>query len=160
MSANFSIKEIIDIGIQIEENGEAFYKNVAEKIKSDKAKDIFLFLQTEEIKHINMFKSIAEEADSYNDDEGIYNDEYFAYVKALASEHLFTNKGQGEILAQKVTTDIEAIEIGINFEKDSIIFYQEMTKMVTDNDLEVLNKVIEQEKMHLTKLTSIKQYLI
>jgi rubrerythrin len=160
VAIQFSIKEIVDIGIQIEENGETFYKIVSDKIKSDKAKDIFIFLANEEIKHVEMFKSIANEVEANQKDDGEYNEDYFSYVKALASEHLFTSKGQGEILAQKVSTDIEAIEIGINFEKDSIIFYQEMSKMVKDNDLKILNKVIEQEKSHLTKLTSIKQYLL
>lgn len=159
MGTGFSIKEIVDIGIQIEQNGEAFYKKVLEKVTSDKAKNIFNFLANEEVKHIKMFENIAKEADTIKEDEGNFPAEYFDYVKALASEHLFTNAGQGELLSQKVTTDIEAIEIGISFEKDSIIFYQEMLRMVKDKDVEVLNKIIEQEKMHLTKLISIKNYL-
>jgi rubrerythrin len=48
-------------------------------------------------------------------------------------------------------TDIEAIEYGINLEKDSILFYSEIRGMVPLQDQELIDIITNEEKKHLSE---------
>jgi rubrerythrin len=82
--------------------------------------------------------------------------QYFAYMNALASEYVFTLKDKGEEIARKIKTDKQAVDMGIGFEKDSIIFYEGMKKSVPDYDLKVVDELIAQEQAHLMQLSDLK----
>jgi len=88
-----------------------------------------------------------------------YPGEYFAYMKALSKEYVFTQKGKGSQVAKNVKSDKEAVDLGIGFEKDSIAFYEGMKKVVPQYDHKVVDQVIEQEKNHLQQLTELKNSL-
>ena len=55
-------------------------------------------------------------------------------------------------MAGRIKTEKEAIELGIGFEKDSILFYQEMKKFVLTSEQNIIEKLLEEEKEHLRKL--------
>lgn len=152
----FSSSEIVQMGVQIEENGKDFYDAVASASKDESAKSVFQFLSREEEKHITAFKSILSSIENYAPPES-YTDEYFAYLKALSKTHVFTQENKGKEVAQKVKSDIEAIELAIGFEKDSILFYQEMKKFVLENRHEAMDELIKQEQTHLSKLSVLRE---
>lgn len=154
----FAGSEIVEIGIQIEKNGRDFYNLLTRKSKNPKAADIFRYLAKEEEKHIAVFQNILDSVEKYEPAES-YPGEYFAYMNALASEYVFTQKDKGEEIAKKISTDKEAIELGIRFEKDSIIFYEGMKKVVPTSDLKVVEELIAQEQNHLRALTDLKYTL-
>ncbi|MDD4900410.1 MAG: ferritin family protein [Candidatus Omnitrophica bacterium] len=152
----FSGSEIVEIGIQIEKNGRDFYQTLIGKIKSLKAKEVFEFLVKEEEKHIKVFQGILDSLDKYDPPES-FPGEYFAYMKALANEYIFTQKDTGKLIAQKVSSDKQALDMGIGFEKDSIIFYGGMKKTVPEYDLKVLDSLIDQEQQHLRMLSELRE---
>lgn len=154
----FAGSEIVEIGIQIEKNGRDFYNIVAKQSKNQKAKEIFEYLAGEEEKHIAVFKKILDSVTKYEPPES-YPGEYFAYMNALASEHMFTQKDKGRQIAKKVTSDKEAVELGIGAEKDSIVFYEGMKKVVPEYDLKLVDELIKQEQDHLRQLSDLKKNL-
>lgn len=158
MANIFSGSEIVEIGIQIEENGRDFYNALVAQSQSPKAKEVFLFLAGEEEKHIAVFKKILDTVEGYVPPES-YPGEYFEYMTALAGEHVFAKKDQGKTAARKVKTDREAVILGMGFEKDSIIFYEGMKKAVPPHDTKVVDEIIAQEKKHLIVLTELKDKL-
>ena len=103
-----------------------------------------------------MFKSLLEKTQRYEPPQ-IYADEYYAYMRALAAEYVFTQKDKGSEIAKGIKTDREAIDMGIGFEKDSIIFYEGMKKAVPEYSLAVVNELIRQEQLHLKKLVDLKE---
>jgi rubrerythrin len=152
----FSGSEIVELGIQIEKNGRDFYNILAEKSKSKKAADIFKYLAGEEEKHIQVFQDILDKTERY-EPSGLNADEYFAYMNALAGEHIFTKPGRGEQAAKTAKSDKEAVNMGIGFEKDSIIFYEGIKKMVPDYDIKIIDELIIQEEGHLRQLSDLKK---
>ena len=158
MANIFAGSEIVEIGIQIENNGRDFYSTLIGQSKNVKAKDLFKYLAGEEEKHIRVFQKILEGVEKYEAPES-YPGEYFAYMNSLASEYVFTEKNKGKEIAQKIKTDREAIDLGIGFEKDSIIFYEGMKKVVPEYDLEVVSESIAQEQSHLRLLSELKKNL-
>ncbi|MDD2751845.1 MAG: ferritin family protein [Candidatus Omnitrophica bacterium] len=151
----FSGSEIVEIGIQIEKNGRDFYETLLQKGSNPKTKEVFGFLAKEEEKHIKVFQGMLDSLDK-NDPPESYPGEYFAYMNALASEYIFTKQNMGKQLAQKTSSDKEALDLGIGFEKDSIVFYEGMKKSVPEYDLKVMDGLINQEQQHLRMLVELK----
>jgi rubrerythrin len=152
----FAGSEIVELGIQIERNGLDFYTTLVARSSNQRAQKIFEFLAGEEEKHIAIFQKILDSVHKYEPAES-YPGEYFAYMSALASEHIFTQQDKGKEIAKKITSDKEAVELGIGFEKDSIIFYEGMKKVVPEHDYQMLDTLIAQEQDHLTQLTNLKK---
>ena len=154
----FSPSEVVQIGIEIEKNGKDFYNGAAAVSKSDKAKNIFKLLAVEEGNHIQVFQNILSTVEKYEPAEA-YTEEYFAYLKALSEDHVFTKKGEGARIASGVKSDKEAIELAIGFEKDSILFYYEMKKLVLQDSHKAIDRLVAQEQEHLKRLTDFKNCL-
>lgn len=158
MTNIFAGSEIVELGIQIEKNGRDFYNALVEQLKNQKAKETFKYLAGEEEKHIAVFQNILDSVHKYEPPES-YPGEYFAYMNALARDYVFTQKDKGREIAKNVKGDKEAISLGIGFEKDSIIFYVGMKKVVPEYDHKIVDRLITQEQDHLRQMSEIKESL-
>ena len=154
----FAGSEIVEIGIQIEKNGRDFYETLVKKSKNDNVSKVFKFLAEEEEKHIKIFQGILEKTDKY-EPQGLDSDQYFEYMNALASEYVFTQKDKGSGIAQNLKSDKEAIQAGIGFEKDSIVFYEGIKKVVPAYEQKIVDELILQEEKHLQILSELKNKL-
>jgi len=67
----------------------------------------------------------------------------------------FTAERAQTALTQEAVSDTEAPEIGIGFEKYSILLYSEMRGLVPRANREIVVKVINEEKSHPCQLTDI-----
>ena len=150
--------EVAEIGIQIEKNGRDFYNTFAKQTNNQKVQEIFKFLAQEEEKHIQVFQGLLDKTEKY-EPQGLDVDNYFAYLSVLAGEHIFTQKDKGEEAAQAIKTDKEAVEKAICFEKDSIVFYAGIRKIVPDYDQKIIEALIAQEESHLKQLLERKIWL-
>lgn len=155
MNNVYAGKEIVELGVEIEKNGQSFYKTLARHSKERKIKDIFLFLSTEEGKHIKVFEKILQEHAPRLTNPGIFFDDYFAYLSDLADAAVFTQPEQGKKIASKVKSTKEALRLAIGFEKDSIVFYEGMKKLVPGRDRAFIDAVIMQEERHLRRLLEL-----
>lgn len=156
MGERFSASEIVQIGVQIEKNGKDFYDAITESSQRDKVKEVFQFLAKEEEKHIRIFSDILSGFEKYEPSE-VYTDEYFAYLKALSDTYLFTKENKGKEIARNIKDDIKAIDLGIGFEKESILLYLEMKNLVWEEGKAIIDRLIEEERGHLRKLMEIKK---
>jgi rubrerythrin len=154
----FSGSEMVEIGIQIEKNGRDFYNTLASKSKNEKSKNIFEYLAGQEEKHMEVFQGILGSVEKYEPAEA-YPGEYSAYMNSLASGSVFTQKDKGKEIAKKLKNEQEAIDIGIKAEKDSIVFYEGMKKVVPEYDQKIIDEVIKQEQGHLKQLQDLKTTL-
>jgi len=154
----FTGSEIVELGIQIEKNGRDFYNALVKKTKNKKSKDVFKYLAGEEEKHIAVFQKMLDSVHKYVPPE-TYPGEYFAYMNALSREYVFTQKQKGEEIAKNTRSDRQAIDLGIGFEKDSILFYEGMKRVVPEYDHKVVDELIVQEKAHFKQLSDLKKNL-
>lgn len=154
----FSANEIVELGVEIEKNGKDFYNTLAEKSESQKGKEIFQYLSGEEEKHIAVFQKMLESAEKYEAPES-YPGEHLAYIDTLAAEYVFTQKDKGGEIAKGISSDKEAVEVGIGFEKDSILFFEAMKKVVPEYEHKAIEGLIVQEKSHLRQLSDLRKDL-
>jgi len=152
----FTGSEIVEIGIQIENNGRDFYNALAKKSENEQTKEIFRFLSGEEEKHIKVFEGILEKTQAFAP-QGLDADDYLRYMKVLAGEHVFTQKDQGKKIAQNTGSDKQAIDVAIRFEEDSIVFYTGIKRIVPEYDHKVIEALIMQEENHLKQLLDMRK---
>jgi len=151
----FSGSEVIELGIEIEKNGRDFYRVLATSSKNESSRSVFSKLSGEEEKHIKVFQKLLEK--SGGEDSGQpYSEEYNAYMQTLVSETVFTQKDKGRNIASGVGSEKEALDLGIGFEKDSILFYQGIKKAVPQYDLKIIDELILEEEHHLGLLWELK----
>ncbi len=158
MSISFSGSELINIAIGIERRGIAFYDIMARSIRNATARDAFQHLADMERHHIQIFQDMLGEADKYQPAE-TYAGEYAHYLQTLVDSAVFTDDMVTSEVATQADSDIEAIELAIGAEKDSILFYYEMRDIMPERAYPTVNKIIAEEKSHLRQLSELKKKL-
>jgi rubrerythrin len=158
MSILFSGSELLEIALDIERNGAAFYQALADKTENKNTKAIYEHLAGEERKHLNTFQGILSTVGQYQPPED-YAEEYMLYLKSLAEGSVFSNVTEAQQKAEKTPSEIGALDIGIQAEKDSILFYTELQNFVRQADQKVVLNIIDEEKAHLRQLSQLKQTL-
>lgn len=158
MSIAFSAVELVNIAVDIEKKGIAFYDVMAKTADNKTVRDVFLYLANMEREHIKIFQNMLREADKFKIPED-YAGEYGAYLRGLVDSAVFTDDVVTGNMAADADSDFKALELGINAEKDSILFYYEMRDIVTNTVLVTVNRIIAEEKSHLRKLSQLKKEL-
>lgn len=158
MTVFFSGSELIEIALGIEKNGLTFYQALSNKTQDVKTKDVYNYLTGEERKHLNTFQNMQNTIGQYQPPES-YAGEYMLYLKALVDSHVFSNTKEAQEKAERTPNEIDAIDIGIEAEKDSILFYSELQTLVREPDHMVVLKIISEEKTHLKQLLELKEVL-
>ncbi|KPK64812.1 hypothetical protein AMJ83_01115 [candidate division WOR_3 bacterium SM23_42] len=147
----FEPSEVFQFAIRIEEGGEKFYREMAEKLENAEVKTLFSALADEETKHKKTYEAMLSKIEEYEPFES-YPGEYFAYLRAYADNIIFTPKKMDEEM-NKISDASTALKFAINRELDSILYYQEVKKLVPQNQRDLVDKIIDEERRHFVKLT-------
>jgi rubrerythrin len=156
VSISFSGSEIINIAIEIERRGIAFYDVMTRSSGNAATRNIFQYLVDMERRHIQIFQSMLTEADK-NQVSKAHSAEYAAYLQTLLDSAVFTNDMVTSELAVNAESDIEAMELAMGAEKDSILFYYGMKDIVPKRVQLTVDKIINEEKSHLRQLWELKK---
>jgi len=159
MEKTFSATDIVEIAIEIEKNGRTFYTEFSKKLKEEKAKDFFLYMSEEEADHEKKFKEILSSVMKHEPCES-YSQDYFAYFNAIAQDCIFNDAQELKERFSRVESARGAIDFSIGIEKDSILIYESMKKMVPDKDKPLIEEIISQEKEHVLKLWNLRKEIL
>lgn len=151
----FNISEIVDLGIEKEKKRRDFYGLCAERLNDKNIKELFSKLRDWEETHIEKFKGIRGSIKEPRETEA-YEGELSSYMHALLDDKLYNDVSPGKF-SSNVKTPLDAITYGIGFEKDSIIFFNEIMNYTVDSRKEIIRKLIEEEKQHIIYLTLLKK---
>lgn len=153
--------DVFAMGVRIEENGKAFYEGAAELAENEEVKKLFEDLAQMEAGHIVLFKALRSEltdslpAESVWDPEGIAE----SYLQATADSHIFTKKAANERL-KNVKSPMEALEMAMQFEKDSVAFFLGMKDILPDpKGKNEVDKLIEEERHHVRMIAQAEKEL-
>jgi rubrerythrin len=152
----YNVLEITKIAMDMEKEGQDFYNKAAALAKDDKLRSIFVLLEEQERRHSELFSDLHKMLSEIHNlsDEYLYDESVSLYMKALVENKVFKDYELKQI--KNMNSMKEAIHIGINSEKNSILFYSEIIKNSTSKEiLHVLSMILEEEKKHLVDLTSL-----
>ncbi|HEC79467.1 MAG TPA: hypothetical protein ENI34_10080 [candidate division WOR-3 bacterium] len=151
----FKAEEVFQFAVRIEENGENFYRKAAEKVPDEKTSTLFKSLADEEVKHKEIFQDMASKIEKYEPFEN-YPGEYFEYLRAYADNIIFDDKKLAEKI-NSITGPVDAINFAIDTELASILYYHDIKKLVPAEKHDLIDRIIEEERRHFTRLTKIKE---
>ncbi|MDY6989314.1 MAG: ferritin family protein [Thermodesulfobacteriota bacterium] len=142
----FTIRDIIDLAIQIEENGARVYREAAREVSDPFIAAALLRLADEEVKHVDWFTELKVEADKTIDDpqleeagkrllQGVLGGQTFS----LNDVDLSSIRGIGALL-----------RVAVEFEKDTVLFYEMIRSFVDEKEtLGYLDTIIAEENRHI-----------
>ncbi|MCX5693159.1 MAG: ferritin family protein [Candidatus Omnitrophica bacterium] len=154
----FNMSEIVDLGIEKEKKRRDFYGLVAEKFSGKNMKELFTKLRDWEEEHIKKFTEIRASVKELRETES-YEGELNYYMQALLDDKLYNDVSPAKFSAN-VKTPLDAISYGIGFEKDAIIFFNEIMGYTVDARKDVIKKLIEEEKQHIVYLAALKEKVV
>ena len=155
MANIFNAAEVIDMGIEKEKKRRDFYALVATKFNDKGIKDLFTQLKGWEDTHIAKFTDIRNTVKEYEITES-YQGEFTSYIKSMVDDMLY-NQVTAEAFGKNVTSPLAAIQYGISFEKDAILFFEELLRYMTPVHKEKVQELIDEEKKHIVYLAELKR---
>lgn len=151
-----NIHDVVNFAIRIEENGERFYREAAEIITSQPVKELFQRLAEEETKHRKTFERLLSDLGDYQPPE-TYEGEYLAYLKDfIDGKAVFKDHPKIGELA-KTSSIAGAFDFAIQREMDSILYYQEIKKFMDTRHIDVIDLIIDEERMHFALLSRLRR---
>lgn len=153
----FNIAEVVDMGIEKEKKRRDFYARAAENFRDNqRLGELFLKLRDWEEEHIRKFSDLRENIKEEPFES--YPGELSKYIQTLVDDKLYQEVTAG-YFAENVTTPTEALNYGISFEKDAILFFRELQPYVGAKANEAIRTLIDEEKKHLVFLSELKKKL-
>jgi rubrerythrin len=146
MSFVFNADEIFELALQIERNGEKFYRDSAKKVEDSDARDLLAKLADMETEHQKVFGEMKSALTAADKKAMTFdpNNEVGLYLASLANTKVFFEKDLD-------TSKLEAIfKSALAAEKDSIAFYLGMKDLIpTGSGKEKIEDIIKEEMRHI-----------
>ena len=150
----FNAAEIIDMGIEKEKKRRDFYGRVAKEFKEEDLKKLFGSLRDWEEEHVKKFTEIRDNIAGEEIAES-YQGEFTAYIRSLVDDKLY-DQVSASSFAKNVRTPLDAIQWGISFEKDAILFFNELTEYMPSHNKDKVQLLVNEEKKHIIYLSELR----
>jgi rubrerythrin len=148
----FSITEIIEIAVQLEKNGEKVYRKAIGQSKNIELDDLLLRIAEEEVEHKDWFLSLKDEIEKSQDRPQVKEMDA-SLIDDLIGKQTFS---LADVDFSQVKNSKHLIDIFIEFEKDTILFFEMLkTFLVDEKTIDHLEKIIQEEFSHIEKLEDL-----
>ena len=150
----FSEREILEIAVRMEKNGENEYRKAADEVSEKVLIESLRWMAAEEREHADFFSGLLGELDTgAKSPFGIEMDGTF--LRDLIGGSSLSLKS---VDFAQIESLEELLTIFIGFEEDSILFYQMITPMIEDSETrERVERIIAEEQAHIKRLKELAQ---
>ena len=154
--------QILEIAIQAERQGAAFYQRLAATADSERVRAECQRLVEFEREHEKTFRRLLGQRDVQRAldslQPGQLSDEYQQYLSALVDSNMLPDEETAQQLAEEADSEVEAINIALQMEKNTILFYQELQNLL-GTKVGALQTILDEERSHVYQLSELKAYL-
>jgi len=156
MGDQFNAEEVLQMAEQIERNGQEFYRNASKAVDDFEISRLLSDLAVWEEGHEALFASMRTELSEEEKSQTAIDPycESAMYLKAMADSHVF-NKNTDELLSKSAESQNpdKVIDLAIQFEKDSLLFFLGLERLVSKRfGKERIYKIIDEEIGHISYL--------
>lgn len=151
----FTAAQALEMAMQIEANGEAFYNAAAAKATDGGVKATFQQLARDEAKHHAAFRKMAGGLVQPGGRADPGDDDYRDYLRAMLEGHIFAGSDKALAALDRVEDARSALQGAIGLEKDTLLFYYDLREMVGESDRDILTDIIHEEKSHVHRLAAM-----
>ena len=145
----FCAYEILDIAVKLEKNGEKVYREAMDQTGDLSLKELLKWMADEEVKHAEWFSELKSEVE-LNENHRLIRELSGDLVSEFVGEQSFSLK---DVDFSAIKGTRELIEVFIEFERDTILFYEMLESFIIDEETgEKLNRILDEENDHISKL--------
>ncbi len=154
---NQALLKILEIALTMEEKGYSFYNKVVNTSQNPLGKAMFGRLRDDELVHMERIKAIIAGLSGGKD----WKPDYDALpTRGQSTSEMFRDLAKNH--AAELTPDaddVEAINVGLDFEAKAVRFYEEHLKDAQDAlEREFIQKMIVEEKDHHATCLELKRF--
>ena len=153
----FSKNEIIEMAVNIEKQGYAFYENALQRndLNTDQ-RELIEKLRDDEKVHEATFLELRNKLDNFDLKKETSWEEAKQYIQSTVDTHIFSDPQKAINLAANASDLKELISYAVQFEKDTLLFFHSFRKFVEGKKAEdAVDKIIEEEASHVKKLQNL-----
>ena len=155
MGITFNADEIFEMAEEMERNGAKFYRKAAQNTSDGQTKQMLLDMADMEDNHLQTFKETRKQLSGQETGETVFDPDNQAamYLQVMADSHGYEGKiSPDEELTGKETPK-EILEIALNSEKESVVFYSGLKSLVPPKaGRDKVKAIILEELVHITTL--------
>ncbi len=159
--AVYSINEIIEMAVQIERNGYAFYHEATKRRDLDpKSLEFLAFLRDQELNHEKTFLNLRDDAEMENLELSQDWEMVAAYLKTIVEGRIFNDPESAIRKAGEAKDIFGVLDNAISFEKDTLLYFHAISDNINNpKALATLRRIINEEVSHVLKLNDYKKSL-
>ena len=140
------------MAIMLEKNGEAVYRRALKMVSSPELAALLEWMAEEEVKHARFFAGMKDDFAS-GAQNPIGEEMSYELFKDLLDKQTFSLKDTD---FSKVRRSGDLIAIFIEFEKDTVLFYEMLESFIEDEDTQKqLKEIISEENRHIKRLQAL-----
>ncbi|MDD5747024.1 MAG: ferritin family protein [Candidatus Omnitrophica bacterium] len=158
MKEALNVREILEIAVHVEENGESLYARLEKKARQEPLRLMWCDLKEQEKNHRVVFQTMIDDLQ----EDGAYEfsaGEYSDYFKAVSGNYIITQKLIEQKKTELFASDREALDFGVAVEEESILVYSALQEYLSSKQKKIISRVIDEEKRHLVRLTQARENL-
>lgn len=125
----FTAMEVFDLAIQVEENGERFYRYALGMVREDSLKNVLGLLADQELEHRSAFLEIRERIVDKTNPAPSVSPLSPQVLRGAMGRHAFS---LDELRVDTIQEEKEILEAALNFEEDAILFFEFIATFITD----------------------------
>ena len=146
--------EILEIAMRLEEKGEAFYIAAAEEATTTEIKTLFDELAIQEQYHRRAFEQMGRDLVQLTLSDEQW-EQFQSYAGVLLEQRVFGKPDGALGKVAGVQDEREALQTALDFEKDTLQFFQELRGVVKGADQKTVDRIIGEEEHHVKRLSGM-----
>lgn len=157
----YSINEIIEMAVQIERNGYAYYQEATKRRDlDDQSREFLAFLRDQELNHEKVFLNLRDDEDMQNLELSPEWEMVASYLKTIVEGRIFNDTDSAIRKAAEAKDIFGVLDGAIAFEKDTLLYFHAISDSIQNpKALIVLRRIINEEISHVLKLNDYKKSL-
>ena len=156
--AEYTSKDVIEMAIQAKARGVELYLTLARNSENYHVGRLFTEFAKDEQRHKIQLEKWLESLHDEKRREA-YPGERSLYLKALVDDNTFNCGAALERSIEKIISEEEALQVGIDFEKDFMLFMLELKWQVVKGEEETIDSLINDEARHMKEMFQLKEEL-
>ncbi len=156
----FNARDVFEIAKKIEQNGQAFYERAAEIMPNQESSQLMKNLAAMEREHEKLFSEMEDMLSGDEADDTVYDphDDAYAVLKRMGDQFVFHPQDPPNRVFETGASVEEILDVAIDREKDSILFYEGIKVMVPEKyGRSRIDDIIAEEMGHLIALSREKE---
>ncbi|MGB2601322.1 MAG: ferritin family protein [Candidatus Omnitrophota bacterium] len=156
MKEIYTSKDILQMAVQAKERGKELYLVLARNSENYHVSKLFTEFAKDEQRHKLELEKWLDYVRGDKREEA-YPGERSLYLKALVDDNAFKCDAATKQALEKTISEEEALQAGITFEKDFMLFLHDLKQHVTTGGESTIDSLIEDEVRHLKEMFHLKE---